>query len=135
MATNSSKWSSDLMSSIDDCRCPCSNLHTSGIALPPTDPDNELCDFNDSCTLPFCTDELDFGELEEDSRCVQDQETAVISLEHDGDSYNIYNELTLTGNDDLDPDLNLFNPLTRTATKYYSEEGFNKMVHSSTLQK
>jgi exonuclease III len=54
--------------------------------------------------------------------------------ENEINPFNIYNEVAITGNDDLDPDLNLFNPITRSLSKYYSEDTFNKMINCSNLQ-
>ena len=37
---------------------------------------------------------------------------------------NIFNDITLTLNEDLDPDINMFNTITRSPSKYYSEDQF-----------
>ena len=47
---------------------------------------------------------------------------------------NIFNDITLTLNEDLDPDINMFDTITRSPSKYFSEDEFNDMVDSSTLQ-
>src|SRR6218665_1083783 len=47
---------------------------------------------------------------------------------------NIFNDITLTLNEDLGPDINMFNTITRSPSKYYFEDQFINLVDSSTLQ-
>src|SRR6218665_2839000 len=50
------------------------------------------------------------------------------------DMGNIFNNITLTLNEDLDPDINMFDTLTRSPSKYFSEDEFTDLVDSSLLQ-
>jgi len=46
---------------------------------------------------------------------------------------NSFSDIALTLNPDLDPDINMFNTITRSPSKYFSEGQFNNFVNSSTL--